>query len=147
MPTPGQKAIIHTLVSKLKITDEDYRSMLDSFGVKSSKDLTFAKATELIKVLVKMADGKDVYMPSGQPKRFQNLKNRDNDMARPEQLRMIEAMWCEVSYMTTLEEKREALKKFLKNKWKIDRLEWLPRSYVCRVVKTIQAMKGAKKSA
>lgn len=138
MATPSQKAIIHTLVGKLKISDEDYRTMLASYDVSSSKDLPFKQATELVKTLIRMAEGKNIYAPK--TKRFQHLGNR-NDMAYPEQLRMIEAMWCDVSYMPTIEAKREALNKFLKKKWNIERIEWLPRSHVGRVVKTIQSMK------
>jgi hypothetical protein len=144
MATAPQIAIIHTLISKLKISDEDYRVMLSSYGMKSSKGLSFQNAKTFIQTLINMDTGK-VYQPSEKPKRFSNLGNRE-DMAYPEQLRMIEAMWCEVSYAPTIEGKQEAFQKFIKNKWGIERVEWLPRNLVGRVVKTIQAMKqGARK--
>ena len=137
-----QIAIIHTLISKMQIPDDYYRDMLAAFGVSSSKNLSYHHATEFITQLVKKSQGKGVYNPTPNPDPRFNARGNRHGEAYPAQLRKIEAMWCEVSRMQTIEEKRAALNSFLKNKWNIERIEWLPKNLVGRVIKTIASMKG-----
>jgi hypothetical protein len=136
-----QIKIIHTLTSKMKLPDEHYRDMLASYKVNSSKDLSFEQAVKFIQSLVKVAEKKGVYVKK-QPE-FSNLGDR-NDYAYPAQLRKIKAMWSAVSRMETSKQKADALNSFLKNKFKIERIEWLPREMVGRVIKSISSIKKDK---
>jgi hypothetical protein len=134
----AQIKIIHVLISKMHIPDEHYRDMLSSYRVDSSKELSFEQATEFVNSLAKMAEKKGVYVKH-EPA-FSNLGSR-NDMAYPGQLRKIKALWFEKSRMQSSDDKLKALNSFLKNKFKIDRIEWLPRNMVGKVIKSIESIK------
>lgn len=138
--TKDQVKIIHVLISKMKMPDEHYRDMLASYKANSCKDLSFEQATEFTRSLVILAEKKGVYVKR-EPE-FNNLGPR-NDMAYPSQLRKIKAMWSAVSRMETSKQKADALNSFLKNKFKIDRIEWLPREMVGKVIKSISSIKKA----
>lgn len=136
-----QIKIIHTLISKIPVSDEDYRAMLGGYSVSSSKDLSFEDAKEFVDILSKIAEKKGVYVKNGGGKaRFSSMGNRD-ERAYPAQMRKIEAMWSDVSYMTTAEDKRSALNSFLSRRFGIDRIEWLPRNMVGKVIKSISSIK------
>jgi len=135
--TKEQIKIIHTLKSALRLDDETYRAVLGAFRVTTSKDLAYLAAEELIVLLKGRAIGEEVWRPA--QKRWSDVGPRDG-MASPAQLRKIEAMWMYVSNRPTDKEKRASLHRFLENRFRISRLEWLPQHYVGRVIRVLEIM-------
>lgn len=143
--TRGQIAKIHVLKSQLRLSDEEYGAALESYGVTTSKDLTYEHAASLIKQMTE-------YLPlnkfKGQnqkikAKKYDKLGIRYNEQlqehyATPRQLRMIEAMW-----MTSprVENKNEqAFLKFVKRITGKEKLEWLMLSDIRKIVKGIKSL-------
>lgn len=136
MATRPQISLIHTLISRLGIPDEEYRDMLAVYNVESSSDARFTvqHAADLINFLVEKSKGTGAYIPKKQPVA---------GMASRAQKAMLLNMWYQVSRQPTDAEKVAALRVFVKNRFHIDSLEWLPASAVQRIKKTLESM-GAK---
>ena len=122
MATAFQIRKIHILKSKLKISDSDYREILYSYNVKSSKDMDYLNAAKLIDTLAKDAMTQNLWVEL--PKKYFQLE-RTNKMATPAQLRMIEGLWWELSYQRTDEFARKSLRRLLRKKLKIDDIMFL----------------------
>ena len=139
-----QKKIVHTMLSKIGMNDDEYRALLySSFSVDSCKGLLFYQANQLIHKLECIGIAAGVWEKKekkGYAARFEDLGRRGG-MASPAQLRMIEAMWCEKSFMPTLKAKQKALNVFLNNKFGIARIEWITDDMVRNIVKAIKGMK------
>ena len=145
MITAFQIKKIHTLISLLGIDDELYHEMLMSFGVGTSKKLTYAEASILIDILEEKAVVQNLWKIK--PKKYEDL-NRNQRMATQSQLRMIESLWREVCYFDTDEFAKNSLRKFLKSKFKIDDIMFLTKTKASRVIQAILGMKrNLKKSA
>ena len=131
---------IHTLKTILRIDDELYREMLMSFGVQTSKNLTYTEASVLIEILEEkaIAAGKWKRLP----KKYNDLQ-RDNKMATQAQLRMIEGMWREICYFDNDDFAKKSLRKFLKSKFRVDDIMFLTKS---KAIKVIQGINGIKKN-
>jgi len=142
----SQIIMIKMLQKKLELSDDEYKAILSGFGVDSCKDLSFSDAKILVDKLQAEAIAKGIWNQRKPKilKRFENLGKRKG-MASPAQLRMIESMWCGVSTQPTLEDKQAAFHIFLRNRFKIERIEWLPSNMIGRVVTTIKAMQGQGK--
>lgn len=128
--------LIHTLLSRLGMPDDQYRQLLrDRFGVESSRGLKPIQQRELAKDL-------NALLPEGQPhahrRRFENLGTREAQYATPAQLRMLEATWVERSRQPTIEEKRDVLNQFLLHRFKIGAIEWVLKVQVGKILKAIQ---------
>lgn len=93
MATTSQIRKIHTLKAFLGLDDDLYREMLMSFGVQSSKNLTYTEAVIFIEILEDKAA--EINRWQKQPKKYANL-NRSCKMATQSQLRMIEGIWREI---------------------------------------------------
>jgi len=153
--TKGQIAKLHTLKSQLRLSDEEYGAALESYGVTSSKNLSYEQAADLIKKLIAMLPKElrkaqeENFMQRrilGQAqgkKKYDELGIRYNHQlqehyATPKQLRMIEAMW-----MTSprVENKNEqAFLKFVKRITGKEKLEWLMLSDIRKIVKGIKSL-------
>lgn len=140
MATVFQIRKIHTLKNILGIDDDLYRDMLMSFGVQSSKNLTFTEAVIFLEILEEKAEALNIWHK--QEKKYENL-NRSTKMATNAQLRMIESMWREISYFDTDEFAKQSLRKFLKTKFKTDDIMFLTKH---KAIKVIQAISGMKKN-
>jgi len=141
--TPQQIKVIHTLKSRLGISDEVYRSILRDWHVYSSTQLTAEGADQLIHFLRHAAEREGKWI---QPrKKYAHLAGRYG-MATPKQLRMIEAMWSGVSRASKPAERAYALCSFLE-RFGINRLEDLEFHQVHKVVRTLQAMKAGGEQA
>lgn len=143
--TKGQIAKLHILKQQLRLSEEEYGAALESFGVSSSKDLTYEQAAYLIKKLNELLP-KELRNESQHKniiKKYDELGIRYNEQlkehyATPKQLRMIEAMWMtspRVEHKT-----EEALLKFIKRITNKDRMEWLLISDIRKIVKAIQSL-------
>lgn len=133
MATHKQLARIHILKQERGMNDEDYREFLQSrFGVGSSKDLTRPQALDAIEAL----GGEKRKRLKG---RFESDPGKRDGFATPRQLRMLEAMWEEVSYVQDEEKRKEAMDKFLFRRWKCW-LRTVPQNKVGPIKMTLQAM-------
>ena len=108
---------IHALKNALKLEDDLYREMLLPFNAASSKDLTDYLAEIFIYQLESMAVKMGVWKnPS---LKYEDLRYREEKMASPQQLRMIEAMWRDVCYFDNDKFAKKSLRKFMRNKYKV----------------------------
>mgnify|MGYP000925851693 CR=1 FL=1 len=138
----GQIKAIHALKSKLGLDEGTYRSMLSAYGVKSSKELSWRQAEELIA---------DLRVKAGQPsdrreaprKRYADMGRRPG-MATGAQCRLIEAMWAQVSRTAPGEAREAALNKFIKRIAGVEALRFLKALDVQRVIRALEGM-GAEK--
>lgn len=131
---------IHTLKTVLGIDDELYREMLMSFGVQTSKDLTYTKASVFIEILEDKASALGCW--KRKQKKYEDLERIDK-MATPAQLRMIEGMWREICYFDNDDFAKKSLRKFLKSKFKADDIMFLTKT---KAIKVIQGINGIKKN-
>lgn len=138
MVTISQIRKIHTLKSIVGLDDDLYRDMLMSFGVQSSKDLTYAEAVIFLEILEEKAVALNRWKKLS--KKYSDL-NRSDNMATDAQLRMIEGMWREVCYFDNDYFATKSLRKFLKSKFKVDDVMFLTKA---KAIKVIQAIKGIK---
>lgn len=145
MATTSQIRKIHTLKNTLGLDDDLYREMLMSFGVCSSKDLTYTESIIFIDILEDKAVERSLWVKK--PKKYEEL-NRDNKMATDAQLRMIEGLWREVCYFDNDKFAKTSLRKFLKSKHRVDDVMFLTRKKASKVIQSLLAMKkNIKKSA
>lgn len=133
---------IHTLKNLLSIDNDLYIDMLMSFGVQSSKNLTFTEANILLEILEEKAVAKNLWVK--QPKKYESLKRNEN-MASSAQLRMIESLWREIAYINNDKFSKSSLRKFLKNKFKIDDIMFLTKTKATKVIQGIMAIKKSTK--
>ena len=91
----------------------------------SSKELSFEEAKEVINAMIR-ATGKSGDRPG---------------YATRKQIAMLLAMWHEVS-VAPPKEQRAAFDKFIRNRFGIGCLNWLPKDMVGKVKCTLEAMKG-----
>lgn len=139
MSTYVQIKKIHTLKNVLHLDDDLYLDMLMSFGVQSSKDLTITEAGIFLEILEEKAVLTNKWEVRN--KKYEELKFRDEDMATPAQLRMIEAIWREVCYIDSPEFAKQSLRKFIQNKFKIADIKFLTKKKAVKVIRAISVMK------
>jgi hypothetical protein len=133
-PTVAQIKILHVLRNVLRMSKDDWEAALSSYLIKSSKDLTFDQAKEMIESLEQAAIGAGVWVKKGErPGR-----------ATQAQLAKIRLMWDKVSRADPGEARIKALNRFV-SRYGADRVEWLPRERVFMVIKAIEAMIQNKK--
>ena len=140
MATTSQIRKIHTLKGLLGLENDLYRDMLFSFGVCTSKDLTFTEAAVLLDILETKAVERNLWKK--QPKKYEDM-DRGDKMATAPQLRMIKGMWRDICYVDNDEIATKSLRKFLKAKFKVDDIRFLTKT---KANKVIQAIKGIKKN-
>ncbi len=129
---------IHTLKAYLNLSDDVYREMLFSFGVNSSKDLTFTEAQIFIEILEDKATS--IQNWETYPKKYDDLY-RDSVMASPAQLRMIEGVWREICYFDNDEFAKKSLRKFLNSNFKVADLMFLTKKKAIKVIRAILNIK------
>jgi hypothetical protein len=150
--TAAQIKRIHTIKHILGISDENYRECLDSrFGVTSCKDLTLMQARsfldELEKYALQVRDDSDKAecevarqrAEAAKPKRFENLDNRPG-MASGKQLRKIEAMWQDISFIPEAEPRARALRRFIHRITGVMDLRFLDSQMAGKVIIALGAM-------
>jgi len=151
MATPAQIKFIHVLIGKLQLPDEHYRDMLAAYNVSSSTDQSFsvASANDLIDSLLKIAGDRGIDVVSINEATFKKSDVFDylrklgsrSGYATYGQLCKIVYLWWDVSVQKTDIGKWEALRTFIKNKWEIERIEWMPIELVSKAIRTLEAMK------
>jgi phage gp16-like protein len=125
---------IHALAATLRLDDCEYRDMLhDLYGKRSSKELTPLQQAELAGILQKQLRARN----GG---KWNDFKRSNPAMATPRQLRAVEAMWGKVSCAETAEGRKQALLKFCERITGRERLEWLKKTDVRKLIKAMEAM-------
>lgn len=140
--TKRQIKKIHTLTSKLKMSDDEYRLLLSDWWVSTSKDLKYHEAEELIKKLEEKAIPAGVwsrYSMRGKM-RYEHLGKREG-MASPKQLRMIESLWKDASFTHDAAKRQVALRRFVFRIAGVDDLPFLTNEGARKVIKAIQSIK------
>lgn len=137
---------IHALVARIGMPDEDYRAMLwDRFRAASSKDLSASQVQDLVAALHALLPAEErkahprPQIAAGARRRFKGLGDRE-DMATPAQLRMLEASFVQRSRAETLADKQTAFRAWLRSRFQIDRIEWIPRDQVGRILRATQSI-------
>ncbi len=140
-----QKAKIHIAKAELRLDDETYRHILsDRYrGKKSSKDLSYSQAEDLIRHFRKLGwkgrrGEKSRRRGVEEKKKYDNLGNRPG-MANPGMLRKIEAIWAEVSYSADLP---KSLRSFLWSKFAMSDIMFLDMTTARAVIEALKRMKG-----
>jgi len=121
---------------------EEYRLMLSDYWASSCKDLQVEDAQNLINKLEKRAIEAGVwsrYSHRGKM-RYEHLKGRPG-MATPKQLRMIEGLWEDVSYIHNIERRQRALRKFIFRIAGVSDMSFLESHHVKKVVNAIKNMR------
>lgn len=143
--TNSQVKKIHTLVSVLKWKDEWYRDNLYShFRVDSSIYLNYAQAEEYIGILKRQALDAGVWKT---PKDYyKDLSDRE-DMATPGQIRMLKAMWKDISDAATAKEREKGFRGMLLRIVKVEDIRFLERKDVRKMVNCFTAMRKQKETS
>ncbi len=144
MITKLQIKKIHTLKNVLKMDDDAYNDMLFDFGVETSKDLPFAAAQILIEILEAKAIEMNCWKVK--PTKYIDLK-RDEKMASPAQLRMLEGVWRDICYFDTDKFAKESLRIFLHKNFHTDDLMFLTKKKASKAIQAIIQIKKNVKSA
>lgn len=149
--TSKQRQMIGYLRKTLGLSDDLYHDILWTWGVDTSKDLTALQAETLINQLKEQAIGQGKYQPKAQYKtqkwKYNNYLDRDDNMASPAQLRLIERLWFEVSNQTTDTARENALNKLCERITGKARIVFLTKPEVSKLIKSINSMKLNKKES
>ena len=141
--TGAQIRKLHSLKSALGLQEDEYRAALQRFDVVSCKDLSGRQAGILLDEWESRAAETGVWKLRAVTS-LRHAGKRPEKGASGRQLRMVEAMWAQVSRAESFDEQRSGLQKFVKRIVKRDKLEWCTHKDIGALVKTLQAM-GARR--
>lgn len=130
---------IHVYKSKLGMSDADYRERVKLIHGTSTtcKDLNYEQANELLKEMEFLAYMNNTSLIPGQ--KYEELSHRE-DMATPKQLRMIEALWKDVSFHKRSLERAKALRAFLQ-RFGIADMRFIDQPSVHAIIAALKSMK------
>lgn len=132
---------IKTLQRAAQIGEDDYRSMLSGYGVESCKNLDLKQAAEVLSFLQNVAGQDQGQGPGRPPKRYADLGRRGSEWATAKQLRMLEAMWMDVTVQKSREIALVAYHSFLLHRWSVPSPEMISRDQVSGIRQALAAMK------
>lgn len=150
---PSQIKAIHATISRLGLDDDAYRNILETrYGVDSCKRLTWRQAEELLAGLNGGKGGQPHGVaptvgaaPCGRP----GLKYTDMDhrpgFASGAQLRLVDAMWHQVTRAEGDEAQEKALDSFCRKIAQVAGLRMVKAWQVEKIVKALEAMGAEKK--
>lgn len=144
MPNNKLLARIHILKKEAGLDDDQYRVLLNGYGVASSKEFNDKQANNFARFLqdyIKRNHPDALNNRHGWGKnKYEYLRGRRGDFADPQQLRMIEAIWRDVAR----DPGDEALQKFLNRQTGIKNITWLKKTDVKAVLTALKVMKKQK---
>ena len=144
MATTFQIRKIHMLKNILTLNDVAYRAILSYYDKESSKELSFAEAEALIRFL----EEKAAELGKWEIKKKYDELVRDNNMATPAQLRMIEAVWKDIVKLKPEKYRKEDLRHFVDSKFTVGNLMFLSKKRANEVIGGLTSMRqNYKKSA
>lgn len=141
MSTSQQRQKLGFFRKMLHLSEDTYYALLAEYGVTTSKNLSDKDAEKLICQL-----RKNIKNPTwvDNKKKYEDLRNRSKYMASPKQLRMVEAMWFDVSYKRTDSERKSALEHFAYKITGKAKLRFLTAVDIRKLVEAIKKMKEIK---
>jgi hypothetical protein len=129
----AQIAKIHVLKARLGLDDEAYREMLTGVAkVASCKDLKGPKIDLVIRHLERCAGQGQALSPGGGGQKGQGPR-----LATARQMFAIRSLWVRVSRAVDL---WGALRTFIKNRYGVERLEWLTFGQASKVIEGLKEM-------
>lgn len=126
---------IHTAKSSLKLSDEDYRALLSSYNVESSKSLSDTDAIKLLKKLNKLGFSKNSEKQE-LPIQLEQFGERDKKFASQKQLNMLAGIWVSKAR----EKNVDSFNSFICRIAKVEHYTWLLKVDVQRVKKAIESL-------
>ncbi|MFZ4857946.1 MAG: regulatory protein GemA [Desulfuromonadaceae bacterium] len=147
---PSQIKAIHAVTNKLGLDDETYRHILHSrFNVDSCKDLTWRQAKELLESLNGEGKGGSRFKVQGSQSRTRKYTDLDGrpGFASGKQLRMLDALWSQVTRAEDEESKEKALNGFCHRIAGVAGLRMVKMYQVEKIVKALEAMGAVFKPA
>lgn len=138
--TSKQRQLIGFFRKTLKLDNDIYYEILSSYGVKSSKKLTYQFAQEILENLKNKAIALKLYTPKNNDYLKYNNMSARWGYATPKQLRKIDVMWGMVSRQKTKKDKEIALNHFVKRITGKEHINFLLQSDVSKVIKAIETM-------
>lgn len=149
---PSQIKAIHAVINKLGIDDDTYRHILsERYKAKSCKDLSWKQAEELLESL---NGGKAGMGESGKPHhritasphplKYTDMNSRPG-FASGAQLRLVDAMWDQVTRTEDEAAKEKALDSFSCRILGVAGLRMVKSWQVEKLVKALEAMGAVKK--
>lgn len=159
---PSQIKAIHATIHKLGLDDDAYRSILMTrYGVDSCKRLTWRQAEELLGSLNNNSPQPPLTSRggAGNPppldkgglrgvkgvKKYQDMDGRPG-FASGAQLRLVDAMWHQVTKAEGEEAQEKALDSFCRRVAQVAGLRMVKAWQVEKIVKALEAMGAEKKS-
>lgn len=130
MISGAQIRLVRTAVSRLGLSEEDYRSLLAQVGAKTAKDLDQDTIQVVMKSLEKLGWKSTDRRPRGND-------SGSGSHATTAQLRMIQALWKERARVKT----DDALNAFAKRITGRHKLEWLTVHDIRKLKKAIEELK------
>ncbi len=126
------------------IVDDDYYTLLSGYGVESCKDLSIVDARNVVCFLEGLPGCAVARRRPGL--KYEMMGFREG-FATPRQLRMLEALWKDVSVVVDDAAGRHAaFQQFLWNRFNIVSVENIQQCDVGRIKKTLESMLYAKNS-
>ena len=135
-PTPGQIKKLHALKRALGFDDPTYRTVLDRFGVASSKELSANSMAGLLAHLECQAVSAGVWQARGGAPAPRNRPGAASDA----QLRMVAALWKQVSRQETEADRKAALEKFVTRITGKPKLAWCGQRDIEKLVAAMEKM-------
>ena len=131
---------IKTLQGLSGITEDQYRALLWGYGVESCRELTITAGHGVAKVLQEMVDRIPEHQQFRKP--YRDLGGRSVLMATARQLRMLEAMWMDVTRKTSRGEALAAYGVWLEKRFGIRSVEWIEREQVGKIKFSLEQMRA-----
>jgi hypothetical protein len=130
---------IKTLQGLSGMSEDQYRALLSGYGVESCVNLTITDARAVCDCLQGMVNR----LPEKaqfKAKTYEDLAGRSADMATVKQLRMLEAMWMQVTWKDNRRDAITAYHDWLKNRFNVGTPEWIERDRVSAIKRALESM-------
>ena len=139
-PTPGQIKKLHALRRALGLDEPTYRAILERFGAASSKNLSPRALARCIEQLEQDAVEAGVWQGRGGAP----VSRKRPGSASDAQLRLVAALWKQVSRQETETGRKAALDKLVMRIAGKPKLAWCGQRDIEKLVSALEAM-GAKR--
>ena len=130
---------IKTLQGLSGIGEYNYRALLSSYGASSCKELSVMDGRAVALVLQQMVDRIPEHQQFRKP--YKDVKGRSALMATARQLRMLEAMWMEVTRQTNRQSALSAYGAWLDKRFSIRSVEWIEKDHVGKIKFALEQMR------
>lgn len=137
LASKAQCNLLRLIAQKLKIPIDEFRARTKQDG---AGDIELSVFQELEKEWKAQAIAAGVWKEREPELKFQNLAHRKASFPTDKQLRTIDALWSNVSYMDGEKDRDKALKIFLNKRFKILSIENLKADEVPKVLAALEAM-------